>query len=111
MSTKTIVVILAVFFVFPLLVIIPPNVIQDMWLWFVMPLSSSLPPLSFWHAFGINMFIGYFSKPFFDQEVTEYIRKDISEDDKIAWVLKRPLQHVFLALFVWGLAALVSYGV
>ena len=111
MSKNTIIIVLSIFIVWPLLIIIPPNVIQDLWLWFIMPVGAGLQPLSFWHAFGLILIMGYFSHPFFQQEVTDYIRKDLSEDEKVSWILKRGLQGVFFALFVWGIGALVSYGV
>lgn len=111
MSKSTIIILINLIIIIPLLTIVPPNVIQDYWLWFIMPLGVGLPPLSFWHAFGLILFIGYFTNPFFQQEVTDYIRRDLSDDDKLAWVLKRGLQSVTFALLMWGFGALVAYGV
>ncbi len=111
MSKSTIITLIYLIIIFPLLIIVPPNVIQDYWLWFIMPISPYLTPLSFWHAFGLILFIGYFTNPFFQQEVTDYIRRDFSDDDKLALVLKRGLQSVTFALLMWGFGALVAYGV
>jgi hypothetical protein len=99
------------FIVWPLLIFIPPYVIQDLWLWFVMPLMAGLQPLSFWQAFGLIIFLGYFNKPFFEKEVTDYINRDLSVDDKVALSLKRGMEGVFFALIMWGFGALVAFGV
>lgn len=69
----------------------------DLWEWFIMPLSTTLPELGFWHALGVTLFLNY---------ATFSLPSKISEERDVEEEALRAVALILMPLLVWGVGAI-----
>lgn len=82
-------------------------VFKFMWGWFIVPLGA--PLISFWHSYGILMMISltHIWKPNMLKNNNKNINK--GEDDSYSFEFN--LTQILISLLIWGIGALVHFGV
>lgn len=78
-----------------------PFVITKLWFWFVMPLSATLPALSYWAAWGFSIFVTFLT---FTPNLTDAPKEPSDEAKTAGRVVSYGIIYPLVAL---GVGALV----
>lgn len=79
----------------PVSIFLIPYVLTDIWNWFVVPLTDSLSVITYWHMFGLLLFIRFFRYKMTVKDEFEGVHPYI--------ILKKYLFYFAYILVTWGI--------